>query len=133
MKRIWIAVIMLLAWTANAFAGFVTMKPGEWRITATTKMPGLPYPIPPVSRTMCYSSADVHGNRAIPAAAKGCELKNYHITGASMTWSMVCKNNVTINGEMMSTGTTYQARMTSEEQGRTIITHVTGKREGPCH
>ena len=132
MKKIWIAILMLLVGSANAFAGFVPMKPGKWLITATTKMPGLPYPIPPVSRMLCYSSADVRNNKAIPSARKGCYMKYYRITGSSMVWKMVCKDNATITGEMTSTGSTYQANMTSESAGRKFITNVTGRRVGAC-
>ena len=132
MKKIWIAILMLLVGSANAFAGFVPMKPGKWLITATTKMPGLPYPIPPVSRTLCYSSADVRNNKAIPSAHKGCYMKYYRIRGSSMVWKMVCKDNATITGEMTSTGSTYQANVTSEGAGRKFITNVTGRRVGAC-
>ena len=132
LKRISIAVLVLLAGPANAFAGFVPMKPGKWLITATTKMPGLPYPIPSVSHTLCYSSADVRRNKAIPSAHKGCHMKYDRIRGSSMVWKMVCKDNATITGEMTSTGSTYQANVTSEGAGRKFITNVTGRRVGAC-
>jgi len=131
-KKIWIAVLMLLVGSANALAGFVPMKPGKWLITATTKIPGLPYPIPPVSHTLCYSSADVRNHTAIPSARKGCYMKYYRIRGSSMVWKMVCTDNATITGEMTSTGSTYQANVTSEGAGRKFITNVTGRRVGAC-
>ncbi len=132
MKRIWVAVLTLLVGTTNAFAGFVPMKPGKWLITATTKMPGFAYPIPPISHTICYSAADVRNNKAIPSARKGCDMKYYRVEGNAMTWKMVCMGKDTITGKMTSTGTAYDAEMTSEGMGRTMITNVIGKRVGDC-
>lgn len=132
MKRFWAVVYIFVAGSGNAFAGFHTMKPGSWLITATTTVPGMPYPIPSASRTVCYSPAEVRSHDALPAARRGCDMKSYRIRGDRMNWSMVCMQKEVITGQMTSTGTAYHAKMTTEEGGRKFATSVTGRWLGAC-
>jgi hypothetical protein len=127
---------------AVVFAGSVDMQPGEWSITTTTKVEGMPMAPPPSTYKTCLTEKDLvppPGDKKDPQAPD-CEIKDQKVSGNTVSWSMVCTmaqgGTVDGTGSVTYAGTTFEGKtdMTMDMGGQKMTIHNTmsGKRLGAC-
>jgi hypothetical protein len=144
-------MIKTIAVIVSLFAAFVfipviasaaapNMQDGQWEITTTMEMKGMPANMSrPFTYTHCMTRND-----AVPQKReknKDCTIKNQKVVGNTVSWEMVCKEK---DGSVMeSTGKityrgdkfngTMKAKMTGKERGNMVINYkMSGRRLGPC-
>ncbi|HUI46501.1 MAG TPA: DUF3617 family protein [Nitrospirota bacterium] len=140
MKVIGLFFALLLVSAAPLFAAPATMQDGNWEITMKMDMAGMPFALPPMVTTHCYTKEDINDSKkTIPSTSQknDCEKKDVTVVGNKVTWKMQCKDGSTGSGEMEYKQTSYSGMMTLEKadkKGGTskIIYHMSGKRIGDC-
>ncbi len=143
MSLISVVVLMTAGW---AVAGSVEMNPGEWEITTTVKMegmpavPGMPGELPPQVHKQCLTEKDV-----VPTTqkqAKECKVTDQKVKGNTVEWTLTCDDReagmkgsgtgtVTYAGDSMDGA--FVMKMSSEGMPEmTMNAKMKGKRLGPC-
>jgi len=134
-------VLMLIVGVAQLSAAPAAMQEGNWEITMKMDMAGMPFAMPPMTVTHCYTKEDVKdSSKTIPSTSKkkdDCETKDVKVAGNKVTWKIQCKDGSTGTGEMESQKTSYSGMMTFEKpdkKGGTskIVYHMSAKRLGDC-
>ncbi len=140
-KVVWflglLAALFLAVSSANAAPN---MHPGQWEITTTIEMVGMPMQMPAVKTTQCLTRDDL-----IPKETSGsnvqrpCKVKNTKIDGNTVSWDMACsdKNQTSGQGVVTYHGDTFEGtiRMVSTLSSKKklqMILHLKGKRVGDC-
>lgn len=143
MKRTAFVIAALFAVLAflpgNALCAAPNMRDGQWEITTTMEMKGMPANM---ARPFTYTHCMTRDN-AVPQQReknKDCVIKDQKVVGNTVTWRMVCKEKD--GGVMESTGKiTYQgdkfngtmkATMTGKERNMVVNYKMNGRRLGPC-
>lgn len=140
MKRIIITSAVVLFFIAAIFAASNNMKEGKWEISMDMEMAGLPFKMPAVIHTQCITKKDLEDNKkTLPSAGKNedCEVKNYKVSGNTVTWETVCKDGTKGSGKITYKGDSYSGTMTMEtidKKGKksTVNYKIKGQRKGDC-
>jgi hypothetical protein len=119
---------------AKSAQGPLNMQEGQWEITTSFEMPGMPAGMAkPHIVTTCLSRKDY-----VPQDTKqqtDCTMKDTKVEGNTVTWSVVCKDS-TARGRVTYAGTTYDGVVdtTMKQDGKEMTTKMTmkGKYLGPC-
>lgn len=112
----------------------LNMKEGQWEITTSFEMPGMPAGMAkPHTVTTCLSQKDY-----VPKDTKqqtDCTMQDTKVEGNTVKWAVVCKNS-TSKGNVTYAGTTFDGVIDStiKENGKEMTTKMTmrGKHLGPC-
>jgi hypothetical protein len=139
MKKTFIlsGIILLLSGTA-LFAAPPNMQEGKWEITMAMKVEGVPFPMPPIKYTQCFTKEDVKdGNKTLPTGSDkkkdNCQVKDVNASSNSATWKIVCKDGTTGNGEITYKGSSYSSTMTLvNKNGGKTVNNINAKRIGDC-
>ncbi len=118
-------------------------KPGNWHLTVTTEMPGLPVTPPPQSFDKCITPAEAADpKQSIKEQNKDCDPADVKIAGNKVTYKLVCHKHggtQTGAGEIVYSGDAYTGTMTVEMNDprggggkMKIIQHISGQRTGDC-
>jgi hypothetical protein len=110
------------------------MQEGQWEITTSFEMPGMPAGMAkPHTITTCLSRNDY-----VPKETKqqtDCTMQDTKVEGNTVTWSVVCKDS-TARGRVTYAGSTYDGVIdtTMKKNGKEMTTKMTmrGKHLGPC-
>jgi len=129
--------ILLLA--AFPLAPGADIQAGNWELSVTSQMPGMPQPIGPITQTKCISEADARDpSRLVSPSSGGCEFSNKRDDGATMSFDITCSGQVPMRGSgtVRYGAQTFDAdlNLSAEMQGQKIVTSskVTGRRLGGC-
>jgi len=131
-------VAMLLAIAAMAVPSFAAdhpQKPGQWKISMETEMPGMPFKVPPVSMTVCVTEEDLKNpETSVPKDAKNdCKVNDFKVDGKTVSWTMDCpKQKMKGDGEMTFTDDSYTGFMNMDLDGQKMKTKYSGKWLGTC-
>ena len=131
----WITVLFLAAYALASAGTGPDINEGEWEITVSFDVPGLPMKMPPNTYTQC-----IRKDQPVPKSEKPnqtCEIKDIQTKGDAVTWTVTCTNS---GGKMTGKGViTYKddrmegtMTMTLEGQGANMISHYQGVRIGDC-
>ncbi len=136
-----VCALAVLALVSGAQAGSVDMNPGEWEMTTTVKMegmPGMPGEMPPHVMKRCLTEEDI-----VPkdeAQQKDCKVTDQRVDGDQVSWSVVCDGEH-MKGTGSGSGTwagdafegAFDLKMDMPGQGE-VTMHATmkGKRLGAC-
>ncbi len=109
----------------------VNMQEGQWEITTTMEMPGMPKPHT-MTTTTCLTQKD-------PVAKidekNNCKMENLTTVGNTVTWKIVCPET-TSRGSITYAGATYDGIMETnmKMEGKDVTSKLTmkGKYIGPC-
>jgi hypothetical protein len=109
----------------------VNMQEGQWEITTTMEMPGMPKPHT-MTTTTCLTQKD-------PVAKidekNNCKMENLTTVGNTVTWKIVCPE-ATSRGSITYAGATYDGIMETsmKMEGKDMTSKMTmkGKYIGPC-
>jgi hypothetical protein len=136
-----LVVAVALAGSTVAFAKG-PQKPGNWHITMTMEMPGLPAAPPPRTMDICVTPKQSDDPKeAIKSQSKDCDPADVKVEGNKVTYKVVCHSHggtQTGTGEIVYSGDAYTGTMTMEmanpRGGGTMkmIQHTSAQRTGDC-
>ncbi len=109
----------------------VNMQEGQWEITTTMELPGMPKPHTMTTMT-CLTQKD-------PVAKidekNNCKMENLTTVGNTVTWKIVCPE-ATSRGSITYAGASYDGIMETnmKMEGKDMTSKMTmkGKYIGPC-
>jgi uncharacterized protein DUF3617 len=118
-------------------------KAGNWHMTVTTEMPGMPAAqVPPQSVDTCVTPAQSDDpKQALKEHNKDCDPSDVKVVGNTITYKTTCHKHggtQTGEGEIVYSGDSYTGTMTVEMDNprgggkMKIIQHVVGNRTGDC-
>ncbi len=120
--------------TPTASSPKINMQDGQWEITTTTEMQGMPAGMmKPYTFTTCLTQKDpVAKQKDMPAE---CKMQDLKTVGNTVSWAMVCPD-ATSKGSITYSGTTYDGQVESKikVEGKEMVSKMTmkGKYVGPC-
>jgi hypothetical protein len=131
-----LAPLLLLFFSTLAAAD---LDPGNWELSVTSQMPGMPQPIGPITQTKCISAADARDpSRIVGPSSGSCDFSNKQDDGSQMSFDISCGGQIPMHGSgvVRYGGQTFEAdlNLTADSQGQKIVTSskVTGRRLGGC-
>jgi len=143
-----VALCAALSVTVLAQAG--PRRDGNWEITMTMDMPGMPQgmSMPPMKTTQCISKADAADpSKSVPQRPAGrggaanpddCKVSDYKVDGNKVSWNMKCEGAQPMNGssEFIYTADSYTGTMKMDTarggQPMSVTMKYSGKRLGDC-
>jgi hypothetical protein len=140
LARTLLTVVAIALTSALPCAAASAVNPGEWQITSTTEMSGMPMDVPPQTMTFTNCVTSDQPVPAQPEKQKECKLSDLKTEGQTVTWTIECNGE---QGKMKGFGRIYYEgdSMTGEQtmdvsagEGMSfkVLMHMTGKRLGPC-
>ncbi len=119
---------------AKPAARAVNMNEGQWEITTTMDMPGMPEAAKrPHTVTHCLTKSD-YVPKANPEKSD-CKLLDHKVDGNTVTWDVACKES-TGKGTVTYAGDSFTGLMetTMKQEGKemTVKMKMDGKRIGAC-
>ena len=136
MKKL-IFCVGIVALPMTAFAASPVVKPGEWKITTQTEMPGAPMQIPPTTISICITKEDAEKPEAsLPKGRGDCKMLDYKLEGNKASWKMDCTSphggKISGTGNVTYSSESYEGSMhmkiTSPRGEQEILTKFEGKR-----
>ena len=119
--------------TATPSQGALNMEEGQWEITTSFEMPGMPAGMAkPHTATVCLSKQDY-----VPKQPEqtDCTMQDTKVDGNTVSWSVICKDS-TAKGRVTYAGSTFDGviETVSKQEGQDMTAKMTmkGKRLGPC-
>lgn len=111
----------------------VNMQEGQWEITVTTEIPGMPAGMAkPHVITNCLTQKEPI---AKVKQESDCKMQDLKTVGNTVSWTTVCPN-ATSKGTITYAGTSYDGLMesTTKMEGKEMTMKMTmkGKYLGPC-
>jgi len=111
----------------------VNMQEGQWEVTVTSEMPGMPASMAkPHIMTTCLTQREPI---AKVKEESDCKMQDMTTVGNTVTWTIVCPN-ATSKGTITYAGTSYDGLMESvmKVEGKEMTMKMTmkGKYLGPC-
>jgi hypothetical protein len=129
------AVALSLIFAVAAFAA-PNYQEGNWEMTTTVNMPGMPKEMMrPMKHQVCMTK-----DNAVPQPKeKGdqqCKMTDQKTVGNKVFWTMTCKNGTVSKGEIAYSKTSFNGSQTTttSQGGRqtTMKSTMSGKYLGPC-
>ena len=137
MKRliIFTALSMLISVSAVYAGSFPEIKEGNYEITATMEMPGMPVAMPPTKHTQCITKEDLIPQKT--EETQECVISDQKIDGNTVTWKSQCKTEAgTANGtgKITYSKDTFKGEFTiiMPQANMKMTSKMTGHRIGPC-
>ena len=133
MRRALLAGLIAFAGAAHA-----DIEPGQWEMTVTTSVEGMPGGMAPVTQTRCLTREDARDPTRLIGAGAGCEFSNRRDSGAEITFNVACTGQVPMSG---SGAVRYSAQnvdgtleLTANLGNQSLLTRsrLTGRRLGDC-
>ncbi len=132
-----LAIFLLIA-CSPSFAGpnEGAVKPGKWKYTMKTVIPGVPFPLGAVTQSIClteeeakYGVAWVNDNEK-----SSCRYENWRRSGNITRYDMVCPDNKGVSGafEYTASGTSITGKGVIKSGTSEIIQQWQGNRNGDC-
>jgi hypothetical protein len=123
--------------SGSVLAGASPMQPGQWDYSIKTEMPGVPFPMPPISYSHCLTADDVSkGSVASDPNQKGdCKTQNLKQAGSRISYDFVCTGEHPVKGhyEFDVTATTLAGTGSMDLGGGQQMTQkLSAKRKGDC-
>jgi len=139
-KAVVLSLALLFLYAFPVFAAPANIEEGKWEIVTSINIEGVPFPMPPMKVTQCFTKKDLEDSSKTRPAAGGsgkkgdCEVKDLVETGKSATWKMVCKDGSTGSGEATYQGNSYTTTLKMKDKsGGASTTNIKAKRLGACN
>lgn len=136
-----VVLFLSLIIICSGSAAGIDIKEGLWSVTAKTEIPGMPFPLPPITNSQCLSRDDL-----IPKGkdrdGQECNLVEQQVGSNSVSWIMNCADGGSVStstGKITYRGETFAGKVnvSSAKSGRggemNITTVMTGKYIGECN
>ena len=133
MRRVLLAGLFAFAGAAHA-----DIEPGQWEMTVTTSVEGMPGGMAPVTQARCLTREDARDPTRLIGASAGCQFSNRRDTGSEITFDVACTGQVPMSG---SGAVRYTAQtvdgtleLTANMGNQRLLTRsrLAGKRLGDC-
>ncbi|MDQ7787620.1 MAG: DUF3617 family protein [Thermodesulfovibrionales bacterium] len=118
---------------AKPAQGTLNMEEGQWEITTSFEMRGMPAGMAkPHTATVCLSKQDY-----VPKSTEqtDCTMQDTKVDGNTVSWSVVCRDS-TSKGRVTYAGSTFDGLIetTTKDGGKDMTSRMTmnGKHLGPC-
>ncbi len=132
-----ISLLAVFLLPVNQAAADPPFQEGEWEVTTSMEMPGMPYTPPPMTFQQCLTNEDAVPQKEDPN--QECKMLEQKVSGDTLDWNVRCKTSegttdakgkITYTGDSMK-GTTH---ITSNQGGQqmNMTSHMQGRRLGPC-
>ena len=133
MKKYLVPILSILAIPAICSAADL-MREGQWELTSTMEMPGMPMQIPPTKIKHCYSKEDVKDAKTAVNTDKDCKVTDLKQSGNKVTWKMKCTGEKSgeFSGDTVFKKDSYVSNMKMSSEGMTMKMQVNAKRLGDC-
>jgi hypothetical protein len=139
-KTFALCAVLLFLIAVPVLAAPVNMQAGNWEIVTRISIEGVPFPMPPMKITHCYTKKDLEdGSKTRPAAGGSgkkddCEAKDVVERGNSASWKLVCKDGTSGTGEASYKGTEYTVtqKLVGKDGSGASTTTIKAKRIGDC-
>ena len=128
---------LCFAMIAAAAPAFADVEPGNWELTVTTTVDGMPGPMAPVTRSRCISPAEAKDPSQLLGGAE-CEFSNRRDSGSEITFNVACSGALPMRG---SGSVRYAPQsidgtldISADASGQKIVTRsrIAGRRLGAC-
>lgn len=92
--------ILLALLFAPFGAGAAELDTGNWELSATTSVQGMPGEMGPVVQTRCFTDADARDPSRVlgPGTGAACEFTNQRDTGSEFTFDIACGGATPMRG-----------------------------------
>ncbi len=130
-------ITLLLSFASPLLAAPPNMQEGNWELTMSMQMEGVPFAMPPVKMNHCYTKKELEdSNSTLPSASNkknDCETKNMKVSGNTATWEVICKDGSKGSGEITYKGASYDSTLNMvTKDGNKSTTRIKAKRTGDC-
>ncbi|OAI50116.1 hypothetical protein AYO46_10565 [Betaproteobacteria bacterium SCGC AG-212-J23] len=111
---------------------------GNWEMTLTTSIEGMPGAMAPVTQVRCLTREDAQDPSRLVGSAPGCEFSNKQDTGSEISFDVVCSGQVSMGGRGVMRYTAQSVEgsldLTANASGQRIVTRsqLSGRRLGEC-
>ena len=134
MRRIALALIA----AAAAGGALADVQAGNWEMTVTTSVEGMPGGMAPITQAHCLSPEEARDPSRLIGAGAGCEFSNKRDTGSEITFDVACSGQVPMSGSGAVRYTAQSVQGTLELAAnmgnQRILTRsqLSGRRLGEC-
>ncbi len=141
MKRILALIIVsgfLCATVAFAAPAVPNYQEGQWEITTTMNIPGMPKEMnKPFVYKVCMDKKNaVPPPQAKEKGEKQCEMTKQNVSGNTVTYTMKCKDGTVSEGKITYSKTSFEGNTTTttNQGGKKMVMKSTmkGRYLGPC-
>ena len=130
--RLVLATLLLVA----AGAARADIQAGNWEMTVTTSIEGMPGGMAPITQARCLTEAEAKDPSRLIGAGAGCEFSNKQDTGSQITFDVVCTGQVPLSGSgaVRYTAQTVEGTLDVTATNPRIVTRsqLSGRRLGDC-
>jgi hypothetical protein len=126
-------LIALFATAASA----ADVQPGNWEMTVTLSVDGMPGAMAPVTQSRCLSAEDARDPSRLVGNA-GCEFTNKTDNGSEMTFDVACRGQVPMRGkgavQYSAQNVSGTLELAAETGGQKFMTRsqLSARRLGDC-
>ncbi len=130
-KIIFLGIAAFIFLPAGQASAGPQINPGEWEITTTIDMAGMP--AQSVKHTQCLTA-----DNAIPTSQdpdQSCEVSDIKTQGNTITWKVYCtggSGEIYGNGSVTYSGNTMNGTLIMTSEGVQIKNKISGRRIGAC-
>lgn len=127
-------VVVLAAATPLSAHAQKSMSPGQYEYNVKMEIPGMPFPLPPVTAQNCLTQADIDkGNQyQNQNQDEECQVKNLKQSPGKASMDFVCKDGTTGRGDYTFTDTGMTGKTVMTKDGTPMTMNMTAKRIGDC-
>ena len=135
MRSLFVAIVLSLIYAVAAFAA-PNYQEGNWEITTTMNMPGMPKGMMrPVTHQVCMTKQNTVPQQKEQGKEK-CKMTDQKTVGNKVFWTMTCENGTVSTGEIAYSKTSFKGSQTTKtsHDGKqmTMKSTMSGKYLGPC-
>jgi hypothetical protein len=131
MRLVLASLFCVVAGTALA-----DIQAGNWEMTVTTSIEGMPGAMAPITQSRCLTDAEAKDPSRLIGQGAGCEFSNRQDTGSQITFDVTCTGQVTLSGSgaVQYTAQTVDGTLDLTARNPRIVTRsqLTAKRLGEC-
>ncbi|HEX7152936.1 MAG TPA: DUF3617 domain-containing protein [Thermoanaerobaculia bacterium] len=130
-----IAVLAVALFAFPLIAADSPQKPGKWKISMQTEIPGFPIKMPAVNTEICVTEEDLKDpNKAVPNDPKSdCKVSDYKVDGNTVSWTIDCPKQKTSGvGEATYTDESFTGTTKMKMQDQDMTVKYSGKWLGTC-
>ncbi|MBN2107543.1 MAG: DUF3617 family protein [Deltaproteobacteria bacterium] len=131
-----LSLVFILLSAPGLAAAEPNMQEGQWEITTTVDMPGMPAAMPAMKHTQCITKNDLVPRSQTQQQNQECTVTDTKTSGNTVTWAMKCKtggSDMTGKGSITYSGDTFDGTFNMNMQGGMKMTQkMKGRRLGAC-
>lgn len=131
-KMIIITVLAIIGSAAAAFSA-VNLTEGNWEMTMSMEMTGVPFKIPPTKYTVCLTRDNLNPQKK--DNTQECRIISQKIVGSTYSWVAECNTKqgpARNEGSITYKGTTLNGVIKTTTGGKVMKQTLSGRRVGAC-